>query len=276
MLKKRAITVLWGIPLITAVSWFGEPWFTIFIAIWGLLAAFEFYRLVAASKVPPLTYFGLIWILLFILSRNSGLLSIIEPHFDLDLLMPLLLTSAVLLPLIWLLLPAQKEKTFTSWAWTIAGILYVGWLLGHLVALRGLDDGRNWVFFALFVTFASDTAAFFTGRALGRHYLAPPISPGKTWEGAIGGVIGAIIVSLFFILATPLSLDLNWGQAILLGFLVSIFGQLGDLVESLFKRNMGVKDSSRLIPGHGGFLDRMDSVVVATIVVYYYVIWVIQ
>ena len=282
MLKKRAITALWVIPLITAVSWFGEPWFTILIAIWGVLAAFEFYRLVAASKVPPLTYFGLIWILLFILSRNSSLLSIIEPHFDLDLLMPLLLTSAVLLSLIWFLLRLQKENAFASWAWTIAGILYVGWLLSYLVALRGEEAGRNWVFFALFATFASDSAAFFAGRALGRHKLAPHISPSKTWEGTIAGVFGAIIVSLFFTLPklftipNPLYLqDFSYWQAILLGLLVSIFGQLGDLVESLFKRNMGVKDSSQLIPGHGGFLDRVDSVVFAVIVVYYYVAWAI-
>jgi len=278
MLKKRIIAALWGIPLIVVVVWFDTPlpWFTILVAIWGVLAAFEFYRLVATSKVLPLTYFGLIWTLLFILSRDSDLLSILKAHFDLSLLTPLLLTSVVLLPLIWFLRRGQKEEAFTSWAWTIAGILYVGWLLGYLVALRGLDDGRNWVFFALFTTFASDTAAFFVGRALGRHHLALHISPGKTWEGAIGGVFGAIIVSLLFILSTPLSLPLNWGQAILLGLLVSIFGQLGDLVESLFKRNMGVKDSSQLIPGHGGLLDRMDSIVFAGIVVYYYVIWVVQ
>ena len=275
MLRKRVITALWGIPLLTAITWFGEPWFTILIAIWGVLAAFEFYRLVAASKVPPLTYFGLVWTLLFIISRNSDLLSILQPHFDLNLLTPLLLTSALLLSLIWLLLRVQ-EKAFTGWAWTIAGILYVGWLLSYLVAIRGVDDGRNWVFLALFATFASDTAAFFTGRALGRYKLAPHISPGKTGEGTTGGILAAIIVSLLFMLPTPLRLPFNWGQAILLGLLVSIFGQLGDLAESLFKRNMGVKDSSQLLPGHGGFLDRMDSIVFAGVVVYYYVVWVIQ
>ncbi len=276
MLKKRVITALWGIPLLIVLVWFDKPlpWFTVLVAIWGVLAVFEFYRLVAASKVPPLTYFGLIWTLLFILSRNSDLRATLEAHFDLNLLTPLLLTSAVMLSLIWLLRRPQKEKAFTSWAWTIAGILYGGWLLSHLVALRGLDDGRNWVFFALFTTFASDTTAFFTGRALGRHHLAPRISPGKTWEGTISGILGAIIVSLLFILPTPLTLPLNWGQAILLGLLVSVFGQLGDLAESLFKRNTGVKDSSQLIPGHGGFLDRMDSIVFAGIVVYYYVIWI--
>jgi phosphatidate cytidylyltransferase len=273
MLKKRVITALVGLPFLIVIVWFGEPWFTILVAMWGLLAAFEFYRMVAASKVSPLTYFGLTWTLLFILSRNSELLSILSPHFDLNLLTPLLLTSAVILSLIWLLLRRQKEEAFTSWGWTIGEILYIGWLLSHFVVLRSLDDGRNWVFLALFTTFASDTAAFFVGRALGKHHLAPRISPGKTWEGAIAGVFGAIIVSLFFILPTPLKLPLSWWQAILLGLVVSVFGQLGDLVESLLKRNMGVKDSGKFLPGHGGFLDRIDSVVFAGIVVYYYVIW---
>ncbi|MFC2025396.1 phosphatidate cytidylyltransferase [Chloroflexota bacterium] len=283
MIRKRVITALWGIPLLIAAIWFDKPlpWFTVLVAIWGVLAVFEFYRLVATSKVSPLTYFGLIWTLLFILSRNSELLYVLQPHFNLNLLTPLLLTSSVVLPVIWLLLQPQKDKAFNSWAWTIAGILYVGWLISHLVTLRGLDDartvldeGRNWVFFALFITFASDTAAFFIGRALGRHHLAPNISPSKTCEGAIGGILGAILTSLFFTLSTPLSLHLNWGQAVILGLLVSIFGQLGDLVESLFKRNMGVKDSGRLIPGHGGFLDRIDSILFTSIVVYYYALLV--
>ena len=274
MLKKRLITALWGIPLLAAVVWFGEPWFTVLVAAWAALAVFEFYRLAAAPKVSPLTYFGLVWSLLFILSRNANLLAYLEPRFDPDLLTPLLLTSAVVFSLIWLVVRRQQDGAFPGWAWTMAGILYLGWLLGYLVSLRGLEDGRNWIFLALFATFGSDTAAFFIGRALGRYRLAPRISPGKTWEGAIGGVFGAILVSLLFILPTPFSLSahLNWGQAILLGMLVSVFGQLGDLVESLLKRNAGVKDSGKLIPGHGGVLDRMDSIIFAGVVVYYYVL----
>lgn len=284
MLRERVVTALWGIPLLVAAVWFDAPlpWFTLMVVVWGILAALEFYRLVAASRIPTLTYFGLFWTLLFIVSRDSDLLTNLRPHFDISLLTPLLLTSAVLISLIWFLLRPQKEKAFAGWAWTIGGVIYVGWLLSYMVALRGLDnpltidldEGRNWVFFALFVTFASDTTAFFAGRALGKHPLDLEISPHKTREGAIGGVLAALLVSLLFILPTPLSLPLNWWQVAILGLLVSIFGQLGDMVESLFKRNMGVKDSSKLIPGHGGFLDRMDSVVFAGVVVYYYAIWV--
>ncbi len=272
MLKKRLITALIIIPLLVAAVWFDEPlpWFTVFVAIWGVLAVTEFYRMVAVRRALPLTSFGLIWTLMFILSRDSELLAILEPHFDLNLLTLLLLTSAVVLPLIWLVLRRQREGAFTSWAWTLTGILYVGWLLSHFVALRGLDLGREWVFFALFTTFASDSAAFFIGRTWGRHHLAPNISPRKTWEGTVAGVLGTIIVSL--LLVRLLHLPISYGGAILLGMAVSVFGQLGDLAESLLKRNMGVKESGKLLPGHGGFLDRIDSIVVTGVVVYYYII----
>jgi len=276
MLKERIITALWFVPLLVIVVWFGgEPGLTALIVAFGILAALEFYRMVATSKAPPLTVFGLIWTAFFTLSRNSELLSLFETRFGSGLLMPLLLASAVVLPLIGLLSRRQKEGAFTTWAWTIAGVLYVGWLLSYLVALRGLDGGRNWVFFALFATWASDTTAFFIGRRFGRHKLAPNISPGKTWEGSVGGIVGAIIVSILFFTPTPFHLPLVYWQAIVLSILVSIFGQIGDLVESLLKRNMGVKDSGRLMPGHGGILDRLDSIIFAGIVVYYYVIWAI-
>lgn len=274
MLKKRVITSLCGIPVLIATIWFDEPlpWFTILAAIWGILAAYEFYRLVTTNKAPLFTSFGLVVILLLIISRDSDLRAIIEPDFNINLIAPLLLIIAVIIPPLWSYIKKQTDKLLASWAWTLAGILYIGWLLGYLVSLRGLDDGRNWVFFTLFTTFAFDTTAFFVGRAIGKHHLAPRISPGKTWEGTIGGTIGAVIASLLFLLPTPLMLEMHWGHAISLGLLVSIFGQLGDLTESYFKRKMGVKDSGSLIPGHGGVLDRMDSIVFAGAVVYYYII----
>ncbi len=140
------------------------------------------------------------------------------------------------------------------------------------MGLRGLPDGRNWVFLALFTTFASDTFAFFVGRTWGRHRLAPHISPKKTWEGSVGGASGAALTGMLFTLPTPLQLPFTIWSAALLGLAVSMFGQLGDLTESLLKRNAGVKDSGNLIPGHGGALDRMDSVIFAGVVVYYFVV----
>jgi phosphatidate cytidylyltransferase len=268
MLKARLLTALWTIPILVAAVWFDQPlpWFTALVAIWGLLAVFEFYRMGEKIKIAPLTYFGLLWTLLFIIS----------PQLDNQYLTPsVLLASAVVLSLVWLVMRQRREGAFLGWAWTLGGIIYVGWLLSYFVGLRGLEDGRNWVFLALLVTFGSDTAAYFVGKALGRYRLAPRISPSKTWEGTIGGFLGAIVIALLFTLPTPLQLPIGCGQAVLLGFLVSLFGQLGDLAESLLKRNTGVKDSGGLLAGHGGFLDRIDSIVFAGVVVYYYVVWVV-
>ncbi len=261
MLKKRFITALWGIPLLIAVVWFDKPlpWFTVFIAIWGLLAAYEFYRLVGVAGISSLTVFGMLFTLLIIIS----------PHCPSPFAAPLLVTLAVVLPLVWLVLRQRVEGAFTGWAWMLVGFLYTGWMLSFLVDLR-LEAGRNWVFFALFTTFGSDTTAYFVGRVLGKHRLAPQISPHKSWEGAIGGLLGAAVVSLLFTLSTPLQIMLSIGQGVVLALLVSVFGQIGDLAESLLKRNTGVKESGASIPGHGGFLDRMDSVVFAGVVVYLY------
>jgi phosphatidate cytidylyltransferase len=267
MLRKRIITALWGIPLLVVVIWFSEPeWsfplFTAFVSLWGLLATFEFYKITAISRIMPLAGFGIIWSVLFI----------IRPHFTSNLYYPVVLASLLALPMIFLLIRRRGNGIVNTWAWTVTGVLYVGLLLSYLVDLR-LDGGRNWVFLAILATFGSDTTAYFVGKAFGRHHMAPRISPNKTWEGGIAGVFGAIIVSLLFTLSWPLQLPVNHWQAILLGVLISVFGQLGDLLESLLKRFTGVKESGSLMPGHGGLLDRMDSIVFAGVVVYIYYIF---
>jgi phosphatidate cytidylyltransferase len=261
MLGKRIITALWGIPLVVLAVWFDRPvpWLTVLAALYGLLAAVEFFRLTGVARARPLAIFGLAWTLLFIL----------QPHCPEARSLPVLLTAGVLLSLVLLVFLRDKEGVFQNWAWMMAGVLYLGWLMGLLVTLR-LEAGRDWLFLALFATFASDTAAYFTGKAIGRHKLAPAISPGKTWEGTIAGVAGAVVISLLFTLDTPLQLPLNYWQAVILGVLISVFGQLGDLAESLLKRNTGVKDSGSLMPGHGGLLDRIDSILFAGAVVYLY------
>ncbi len=266
MLAKRIATALILLPLVVAAVWFDEPlpWFTVFIAIVGGLAVLEFYRIVARQNVRPLVLLGVVWTVLFIVS----------PHLTFTATTPLLLTSLIFFSLIWLVLRRNKEAAFTAWSWTLAGVLYIGLLLSHFVLLRDLDLGREWVFFALFVTFASDTSAYFIGRRWGRDLLAPDISPGKTWQGAVAGVTAAIIMGL--VLLNLFNLPLSYAQVVLLALAVSVFGQLGDLVESLFKRNMNTKDSGDSMPGHGGFLDRLDSVIFAGIVVYYFVIWFVQ
>jgi phosphatidate cytidylyltransferase len=282
MLLKRILTAVIVLPLVIAAVWFQDPipWFTILIAAWSAVAAWEFFHLNRKAGLKPIAYFGIVMTVLFVLVREPDILSASGTYSG-DLSFALL-AIAITLPLIWLLGREPRNEAFARWAWTLAGISYVGFLMSHLVALRGLENGRNWVFFALFITFASDTAAFFVGRACGRHKLAPSISPSKTWEGTIGGLLGAVLVSLIFLSARLFSRDnpfylpdLSYWSAIFLAILVSAFGQLGDLVESMFKRNMGAKDSGSILPGHGGALDRMDSVVFAGVMVYYFV-WLIR
>lgn len=277
MLKERTITSLCLIPIIGLLIWFGEPFFTIFICLVGILAIIEFFRMTNVVRDKLLTVFGIIWTLILIIIRNPNLQSQIENHFGLDLLFTMVFTLGVAISLMALLLRKQIQGAFIDWAWTFAGIMYVGWLLGYTIALRGLDNGRDWLFLTIFATFGSDSAAFFIGRLFGKHKLAPAISPKKTREGALGGLLGAVLVSLFFLLPTPvqLSIYISWWQIIILGLLISIFGQVGDLIESLLKRNTSVKDSGNLLPGHGGMLDRMDSIVFAVIVVYYWVLWAV-
>jgi phosphatidate cytidylyltransferase len=263
MLKKRIITALWAIPVVVLAVWFSRPeypfpLFTVLAAVVSILAAYEFYRMTGVWKNRPLAIFGLLWTLFFI----------IRPHWNYNQSFPVVITSGVVLSLAMLVFLPRREDTFVAWAWMTAGTLYCGWLLGLLVTLR--LDGRNWVYLVIIATFASDTLAYFIGKAFGRHKLAPSISPGKTWEGAIAGIFGALIISLLFTRATPLQLNITPGEAIVLGFFISVIGQIGDLAESLLKRSVGVKDSGGLMPGHGGLLDRIDSIVFAGAVIYFF------
>ena len=270
-MRQRVITALWGIPLLLVFVWFDTPWFPLLILLIAagvILGALEFYRLATLSGGQPLTLFGLIWSLLFVLNA----------HFEVTYIVLILLVSTIVLPLIWLSFRPTRGGIFVSWAWTLVGILYVGWMLSHYVALRELDQGKGWVIFTFFSTFVCDTAAFFIGRAWGKRPLAPTISPGKTWEGAIGGFIAAPVAALTLCALLDIAglpLPLSYAETILIGCLIGIFAQLGDLLESLLKRRAGVKDSGNLLPGHGGILDRIDSLVFTGVIVYYYVIWVV-
>ena len=148
--------------------------------------------------------------------------------------------------------------------------VYPGALLAHAPLLRGVDQGLEWVVFLLVVTFSTDTGAFFVGKAIGKRPLAPTVSPGKTWEGAIGGFLAAVLAAL--VAAWALEIDVSVPVIVALGALMGVVGQAGDLFESKLKRLAGVKESGRLLPGHGGVLDRLDSIVFNLALVYYFVI----
>jgi phosphatidate cytidylyltransferase len=170
---------------------------------------------------------------------------------------------------VWLLRRSSTTRISSTWAATAATALYVGGLLFHAPVLHAIDDGREWVLFLLLATFATDICALLVGRAVGKRALAPSISPSKTWEGAAGGVLGAVATAVGG--ARAWNLEIGLGQAVGLGILIGIVGQLGDLIESRLKRAADVKDSGWLLPGHGGVLDRLDSIVLNLAVVYYFV-----
>jgi phosphatidate cytidylyltransferase len=145
--------------------------------------------------------------------------------------------------------------------YSVFGVLFIGWTLSHLMLLRLLPAGQWYVLFLCVVVWVGDSVAMYVGKSLGRHKLAPTISPGKTWEGSVGGTVGGVLTA---IVSAALWLpDLGLWQCMLLGLCISIAAQMSDLGESLIKRYAGVKDSGGLIPGHGGMLDRIDSMLFA-------------
>lgn len=152
------------------------------------------------------------------------------------------------------------------------GAFYLGAMLSHLVLLRALEQGAGAVLFVMTVTWMVDSAAYFGGRRFGRHPLAPLISPKKTVEGAVAGLAGGIVTA--FVVRLWWLPELTWAESLGAGLLLGCAGQLGDLAESMFKRRAGVKDSGGWIPGHGGLLDKVDSLVFTAPTFYYYLLWV--
>jgi phosphatidate cytidylyltransferase len=217
----------------------------------------------------------------------------IPPTFAIDHF-PLLLTIGIYISFFRLLFRQEAQPaTIADIAATILGFIYVGWLPAHLVLLRNLyplgvapianplqQPGLAYVWASLFVIWSTDVFAYYAGKKFGKHLLYPLISPKKTVEGAVGGLIAAIVMATivvysadhFFFTCHPFNYNL-W-QAPLLGAVVSIAAQLGDLCESLLKRDAGLKDSSDIIPGHGGFLDRGDSLIMGGAISYYWV-WLV-
>lgn len=197
-------------------------------------------------------------------------------RFDLA---PAVFTIGTISAFIWVLF-VGRQPYIANVSTTILGFVYSGWFPLHLLLLRDLNseytqsflklniqnDGLGYVILLFFAIAFTDTGAYYFGSKFGKHKLAPVISPNKTVEGAIGGTLCAIIVSLIF----GYFADLAWYHCIIVGFIVAFFAQIGDLSESLMKRDAGVKDSGNLLPGHGGFLDRCDSFVLTVPVVYYY------
>lgn len=260
MIVKRLITGFSVAIVIGLLIWAGEPWFTVVACLVAALAALEFYNIVKSEHIQPLTYFGIIFSVLFVINAHS-------PYTATCNLLFVLLT---LIPLIWLIFIRNKDNSFINWGWTVAGVLYTGWLLSFYIYIRDMDNGMGWVFLVLACTALSDVFAYIVGSNFGKHALASSISPGKTWEGAAGGLAAAIVTAIFISLL--FKLPVTYWQMVLAGVVIGIFSLIGDLVESLLKRNMKAKDTGSLLPGHGGVLDRIDSHLLIAPVAYYLII----
>ena len=266
MLAQRVGAAAVAIPVLIVLIWVGGWAYTIAAAVLLAIAGAEFAHL----KAPWLS------IATILTAAYAGLLAVSAPLIREDAI--LLLSGALAvttLPAMYLWL--RRGNLFAERVvWMVFGVLYVGVLGSTIVLLRDLNhelitrsifgdaaiitgqNGRDWVLLALLSTFTVDTAAYFTGRAIGRHNLAPAISPKKTWEGFVGGYIFGFAAVL--ILSFTLDTDLSAGPALFIAVTLPFAAAAGDLFESWLKRRAGVKDASDLIPGHGGLLDRFDSV----------------
>jgi phosphatidate cytidylyltransferase len=164
--------------------------------------------------------------------------------------------------------------SFPALVYSLFGVLLIGWGLSHLILIRSLDVGRLFIILLCAVVWLSDAAAMYVGQALGRHRMAPAISPGKTWEGAAASLVSGMIVAWLGV--RLLSLPLSLLQSVAFGGIISCVAQVSDLSESLLKRYVGVKDSGALIPGHGGLLDRIDSLCLSAPLAFYLLRWLTE
>jgi phosphatidate cytidylyltransferase len=248
VLRTRLATAAIGLPGIwLLVEFLPDALFATFIAIVVAIALYEYFTM-ALGEHPLERAVGMLWGLIVaagVISRRpelwgAGLGAAVIGGLALSLRRPADLAGAI-----------------NRLGLMLLGVLYVGFFTPHIVVLRGEPQGWRWVLFTVYVAMGSDTGGYFAGRAWGRHKLAPGISPGKTVEGSIGAVGGAIVIAvlcrLIFFRTLPLSHALGCAVAI------SALAQLGDLCESALKRAFGAKDSGWIIPGHGGILDRLDS-----------------
>lgn len=261
-LARRVGTALVALPALLAAFFLAPPSLTVvLVALAVLVGLWEFFRLLEARRLRPLRRTGCVLTLaIFADVACPGWAG--HPVWPLAALLLLGLT----------LLPGRElTERIPDAAGTLLGAVYLGALGGTLAGLRVLEPasaGAWRLVLLLAIVMASDTLAFFSGHALGRHRLAPALSPGKTIEGACGGILGGVAGALAVRAMGLPSLPL--GHAFVLGVLVSGLGILGDLDESLLKRWAGVKESGILFPGHGGMLDRLDGLLFGAPALYYY------
>lgn len=258
----RTISALIGAPLLLGLTYLGGPYTEFLVVVIGIIALHEFQEIgrKLGIKIWSKTTVGVsvIWILFLTLNLKTWMFPF---------------------TLFWFLLALGRmgiwypKVQFSEISYNFLSVIYTVVLSSHLYLLRSLDRGMAWAFLAFVLVWTTDTFAYLIGRAIGRHPLAPEVSPKKTIEGSIGGLIGALLVGF---VASRVMGDMNLTFFLLLSLIVGICAQIGDLFESALKRSAHVKDSGSLIPGHGGFLDRFDSMLFAFPIIYYWVLFLVR
>ncbi len=260
MLAQRVVSAIVLAPLLLLAVAAGGPWFLTAAFAISALAFWELHSLLRRAGFSPLWPLGAILTAAFLLTGWT--------HTAATTLHVVALCVA--LSLIFLLVRQKSEGNLLDWALTWLPPLYVGLLLWYSVSLRQFPSGDRWVYLVLAISWATDSAAYFVGSAIGRHGFFPRISPRKTVEGAVGGIAGGVLcgglLAYFF----------GWDpvRIVPLAVLGSVAAEAGDLVESFIKRQLGAKDAGHVIPGHGGMLDRLDSVVLVGVVTYFWALYI--
>lgn len=273
---QRIFSGIFGGAILFLLVWFGGLYYTFAIGLLVTLGLLEYVEMMKLQGIQPHTKSMFATSLFLIL-----LLHVVVNYLGYDNWYSIRLSERFLAIFVlfnflcsWIIVICQgnPEKGFENALANIFGAVYIGLLFAYILLLRYIPgQGGFYVFFTILVTWANDSAAYFTGITLGKHKLSPLISPKKSVEGSIGGLIGGVCLSV----AMALMFNKQLWAMILLGVSAVIAGQFGDLVESVVKRNSGVKDSGRFLPGHGGVLDRFDSLLLAAPVVYYLVVYIL-
>jgi len=261
---KRTIVSLVALPIVLAPVWLGGVWSVLLALCVALLGSHELYNLMERGHYRPTRWIGLPWAMLLVLhyAQAPGALNSTLSRSVLSL--STLITVGLIVALIVSLF--QMDHPMNTWMSTSTGAIYMGVLTGQMLGLRLMENGLWWLLLSLLVTWSNDTAAYFTGISIGRHKLWPRLSPKKTWEGTLGGWLAAVLIGGLAASWMPLPIAPAIGT--LVGFGCGVLALLGDLAVSMLKRQVHVKDSGRLLPGHGGVLDRMDSLLFAIPFVY--------
>ncbi|MDD3719190.1 MAG: phosphatidate cytidylyltransferase [Actinomycetota bacterium] len=266
----RVVSAVILVLIIVILLWWGEIPFMVGISLIALGGLWEFYSTFSRHGYKPA--------MLLSMAAGSALPVIAFFLRDSQDLAPLALALALYLPVLfaWCIFRRGSESPTTDISVSLLGVVMVGFCLSHFVLMLGLDAGIPWTvpFTIIVMVWVCDAVAYLAGSAIGRHKMAPRISPGKSWEGFIAGTVAVFIAA--YILQITVSRDwLSLGVAMELAAMVCVFAPLGDLSESTVKRELGIKDMSSLIPGHGGIMDRFDSMFFTAAASYYFLRYII-